>query len=197
MASRNRSDLLSPSSSFQPQPPAIADSSLAPDAHGEHLGVEPPASIQDTDAAPTQGSQFDSRTANPRRSFQSYSLPERGGSQRTGNPKISTSSIPRSGRGMAAILDIASSRTRRERTFIGAECAVCDEPLEHTLRGERVLQLSCGHVSHEACFYEYIKEFDSNQCPTCDAPLGLDTSRGGNVLDLGMFRYAHRHRTLR
>lgn len=91
----------------------------------------------------------------------------------------------RSGRPMAGMLEIERSRTRRERTFIGSECAVCEEPLEHTLRGERILQFSCGHVSHEACFYEYIKEFDSQYCPTCNAPLGLDTSRGGNVLDLG------------
>jgi Ring finger domain len=87
---------------------------------------------------------------------------------------------------MAGMMDNERPRTRRERTFIGSECAVCEEPLEHTLRGERVLQFSCGHVSHEACFYEYIKEFDSQYCPTCNAPLGLDTSRGGNVLDIGM-----------
>lgn len=87
---------------------------------------------------------------------------------------------------MAGMLDAERSRTRRERTFIGTECAVCEEPLEHTLRGERVLQFSCAHVSHEACFYEFIKESDSQYCPTCNAPLGLDTNRGGNVLDLGM-----------
>lgn len=77
------------------------------------------------------------------------------------------------------------SRTRRERTFVGSECAVCEEPLEHTLRGERILQFSCTHVSHEACFYEYIKEFDAQYCPTCEAPLHLDTSRSGNVIDIG------------
>ncbi|TKA81294.1 hypothetical protein B0A55_02862 [Friedmanniomyces simplex] len=71
--------------------------------------------------------------------------------------------------------------TRRERTFIGSECAACEEPLEHTLRGERVLQLSCSHVAHEACFYEYIKEFEAQTCPCCSAPLGLDTSRGGGI----------------
>ncbi|KAH0565636.1 hypothetical protein GP486_000968 [Trichoglossum hirsutum] len=85
---------------------------------------------------------------------------------------------------MAGMLDLERSRTRRERTFVGGVCAVCEEPLEHTLRGERILQFSCGHISHEACFYEYIKEFESQYCPTCNAPLGLDTSRGGNVLDL-------------
>ncbi|KAH8805683.1 Pleckstrin homology domain-containing protein [Xylogone sp. PMI_703] len=86
---------------------------------------------------------------------------------------------------MAGMLDTDRSRSRRERTFVGSECAVCEEPLEHTLRGERILQFSCTHVSHEACFYEYIKEFESQYCPTCNAPLGLDTSRGGNVLDIG------------
>ncbi|EDU43852.1 von Willebrand and RING finger domain containing protein [Pyrenophora tritici-repentis] len=91
---------------------------------------------------------------------------------------------PRTGRAMAGVMDIERTRTRRERTFIGSECCVCEENLEYTLRGERILQLSCGHVSHEACFYEYIREFESQHCPTCDATLGLDTSRGGNVLDI-------------
>ncbi|RFU79072.1 von willebrand ring finger domain-containing [Trichoderma arundinaceum] len=75
-------------------------------------------------------------------------------------------------------------RMRRDRTFVGSECAVCEEPLEHTLRGERILQFSCSHVSHEACFYEFIREMDAQYCPTCDAPLHLDSSRGGNVLDI-------------
>lgn len=70
---------------------------------------------------------------------------------------------------------------RRERTFIGTNCAACEEPLEHMLRGERILQLSCGHVAHEACFYEYIKEFEAETCPDCQKPLGIDTTRGGNI----------------
>lgn len=85
------------------------------------------------------------------------------------------------------MMNVDRSRTRRERTFVGSECAVCEEPLEHTLRGERILQFSCSHVSHEACFYEFIREFESQYCPTCNAPLHLDTSRGGNVLDIGMY----------
>lgn len=79
------------------------------------------------------------------------------------------------------MIDVTGPRARRERTFIGSECAVCEEPLEHILRGERILSLSCGHVAHEACFYEYIKEFESQDCPTCDAPLAIDPSRGGNL----------------
>jgi Ring finger domain len=117
-------------------------------------------------------SQFSTNTAKPPASHSS------------GSSSAHSPSVPRSSRGMAGVLDLERSRTRRERTFIGSECAVCEEPLEHTLRGERILQLSCGHVSHEACFYEYIREFESQNCPTCNAPLGLDPSRG-NVLDLG------------
>lgn len=119
--------------------------------------------------------------------------PRSAGGSRLGNHSVHIHSQPsqsslnsRTGRPMAGMLDTERSRTRRERTFIGTECAVCEEPLEHTLPGERVLQFSCGHVSHEACFYEFIKESDSQYCPTCNAPLGLDTNRGGNVLDLGM-----------
>lgn len=125
-------------------------------------------------------------TANPRASRERAAQPST--SIASSQPRSATnpgSNRHRAQRGMAGMLDSDRSRNRRERTFVGGECAVCEEPLEHTLRGERILQFSCSHVSHEACFYEYIKEFDSQYCPTCDAPLGLDTSRGGNVLDIG------------
>jgi len=97
------------------------------------------------------------------------------------NPAFDSRLLPPSSRGMAGALDSERSRSRRERTFIGSECCVCEEDLSCTLRGEKVLQLSCSHVSHEACFYEYIREFDAQHCPTCDATLALDTIRGGNV----------------
>lgn len=74
-------------------------------------------------------------------------------------------------------------RHRRDRTFVGGECAACEEPLELTLRGERIIQLTCGHIAHEACFYEYIKDFTVQTCPSCDAPLRLDTTRGGGSID--------------
>ncbi|KAJ9137255.1 Protein STE5 [Pleurostoma richardsiae] len=96
----------------------------------------------------------------------------------------SRESYSRSSAMSAGMMNTDRSRTRRERTFVGSECAVCEEPLEHTLRGERILQFSCSHVSHEACFYEFIREFESQYCPSCNAPLHLDTSRGGNVLDI-------------
>lgn len=86
---------------------------------------------------------------------------------------------------MSSSLVADRGRARHERTFVGTECAVCEEPLEHTLRGERILQFSCGHVAHGACFYEFIQELDGQHCPTCGATLHLDTTRGGNVLDIG------------
>jgi hypothetical protein len=88
---------------------------------------------------------------------------------------------------MSTILDIDHSRNRKDKTFLGGECAVCDEQLELTLRGERILQLSCGHIAHEACFYEYLRETDAHACPVCNAPLSLDSSRGGTVPNIGTF----------
>lgn len=85
---------------------------------------------------------------------------------------------------MAAMMEANRTSSRRERTFVGSECAVCEEPLEHMLRGERILQFSCGHVSHEACLYEILKESETQYCPACDAPLRLDTSRCGGLLDI-------------
>ena len=102
-------------------------------------------------------------------------------------PPSPTTSGPGAGNPMAGMLDTDRARSRRERTFVGGECAACEELLEHTLRGERVLQFSCGHVAHEACFYEYIKDSDSQYCPTCDAPLSLDSFRGGSILDLSKY----------
>lgn len=99
-------------------------------------------------------------------------------------PPSPTASVPGAGHPMAGMLDSDRARSRRDRTFVGGECAACEELLEHTLRGERVLQFSCGHVAHEACFYEYIRDSDSQYCPTCDAPLSLDSFRGGSILDL-------------
>ncbi|KAK2734537.1 hypothetical protein FQN57_001642 [Myotisia sp. PD_48] len=93
------------------------------------------------------------------------------------------------------MMDVERSRTRRERTFVGSECAVCEEPLEHTLRGERILQFSCTHVSHEACFYEYIREYDTQYCPTCSAPLGLDTKKISNIVRSVSVSDSHTHRS--
>ncbi|ODA79651.1 hypothetical protein RJ55_05245 [Drechmeria coniospora] len=109
----------------------------------------------------------------------------RGRGESIGSTAAESTFTSRTDNPMAGSVD--RSRIKRDRTFVGSECAVCEEPLEHTLQGERVLQFSCSHVAHEACFYEYIRELDSQYCPTCDAPLHLDTSRGGNVIDISRF----------
>ncbi|OBT50072.1 hypothetical protein VE04_09427, partial [Pseudogymnoascus sp. 24MN13] len=119
-------------------------------------------------------SEDSARSAPPQVGIARYEPSEQTGSSGS-NSRANNSTTTLSRGAMTGMLD-----TDREPHAAGA-----DEPLEHTLRGERILQFSCGHVSHGACFYEYMKEFDSRYCPTCNAPLGLDTSRGGNVLDIG------------
>lgn len=132
------------------------------------------------DSKPYTGGHFVST-----KSLQGQDSVSSAGSVRSGNSNASRRVGSIDNNVMATNAD--RSRSRRERTFVGSECAVCEEPLEHTLRGERILQFSCTHVSHEACFYEFIREFESQYCPTCDAPLHLDTSRGGNVIDIGLW----------
>lgn len=46
---------------------------------------------------------------------------------------------------------------------------------------------TCEHISHEACFYEYIREFESQKCPACDATLGLSAGSGVDM-NLGTLR---------
>jgi hypothetical protein len=71
-----------------------------------------------------------------------------------------------------------SLRSWKERSFVDVQCAVCEESLDLALRGEWILPFSCGHVSHETCFYEYIHESESHHCPMCDGSVGSDASRG-------------------
>ncbi|KAK2003671.1 von Willebrand factor type A domain-containing protein [Colletotrichum falcatum] len=141
------------------------------------------------------GTSATTRTNNTSRSNNTWtdapSFPEknvsiaRGTGQRSSSSVRSGGSVHRRGDSYTSNnMASGAGRNRRERTFVGSECAVCEEPLEHTLQGERILQFSCSHVSHEACFYEFIREFEAQYCPSCDAPLHLDTSRGGNVLDI-------------
>ena len=171
---------LTPSAVFSPRP----DSPLRSFRSGKRPDrPDTASSARRTDTSRFHPAPIAPTAANPPNLYHHSSRPTSRFSQHTNHSRVSFNS--RSGRSMAGLMDSDRSRSRRDRTFVGSECAVCEEPLEHTLRGERVLQFSCGHVSHEACFYEFIREFEGQYCPTCNAPLGLDTSRGGNVLDIG------------
>ncbi|KAK9372506.1 uncharacterized protein V1513DRAFT_452163 [Lipomyces chichibuensis] len=90
------------------------------------------------------------------------------------------------------------------RALVGVPCAMCDEPLEHSFQGERVIEFGCGHVGHEACFKEVFREVveemavssnalanghknDKRQipqirCPICDSVIQIDPLRHGNLL---------------
>jgi hypothetical protein len=47
--------------------------------------------------------------------------------------------------------------------------------MEHTLRGEHVAVLFCGHAVHGHCFDSMGQEQASGaqRCPACDAPIGV------------------------
>lgn len=66
-------------------------------------------------------------------------------------------------------------------------CAFCEEPIQHTLAGERVLHFTCSHVGHEECLYETVRETETAICPLCDAAISLDLTRGGSVHDIGEY----------
>ncbi|OQD96758.1 hypothetical protein PENVUL_c087G02312 [Penicillium vulpinum] len=162
---------------FQPQPESSSRSSLRSFRSFTRGVIDRPSSSVSNQADITQPRAPSTVTE----SIHSAHPELAGQSAHSSHSRVSFNS--RSGR-TTGPMEVDRTRTRRERTFVGSECAVCEEPLEHTLRGERVLQLSCSHVSHEACFYEFLRECDGQYCPTCNAPLALDTSRGGNVLDI-------------
>ncbi|KAK9336053.1 hypothetical protein LIPSTDRAFT_279016 [Lipomyces starkeyi NRRL Y-11557] len=91
------------------------------------------------------------------------------------------------------------------RALVGVPCAMCDEPLEHSFQGERVIEFGCGHVGHEACFKEVFREVveemaasstapvnghknDKRQipqirCPICESVIQIDPLRHGNLLN--------------
>ncbi|KAJ0161114.1 hypothetical protein CTA2_6760 [Colletotrichum tanaceti] len=167
-----------------------SSSSKDKDAQANHLvdlGLVSPKAVQEPYRPGTAATARTNNTWADAPSFpeKNVSIARGTGGQRSSSSVRSGGSTHRRGDSYSSNnMASGAGRNRRERTFVGSECAVCEEPLEHTLQGERILQFSCSHVSHEACFYEFIREFEAQFCPSCDAPLHLDTSRGGNVLDI-------------
>lgn len=67
---------------------------------------------------------------------------------------------------------------RPKRTFAGSNCAICEEPIQHTLQGERIRQLSCLiHVSHEICFQQSNNKYSAKRCPGCNIQTLIDSSK--------------------
>lgn len=69
----------------------------------------------------------------------------------------------------------AQSSTRMNKTLHGGSCCFCEEPLEYIMSGEKVVGLSCGHVSHFQCLAELMdigsKKLENSGlpiCPNCD-----------------------------
>lgn len=64
-----------------------------------------------------------------------------------------------------------------KKSFLNEVCTVCDEPISNRSNGERIVELECGHISHQECLlisFESSIDFDSNdfytifpQCNRC------------------------------
>lgn len=64
-----------------------------------------------------------------------------------------------------------------KKSFLNEVCTVCDEPIFNRSNGERIVELECGHISHQECLlisFESSIDFDSDnfytifpQCSRC------------------------------
>ncbi|EHN03195.1 Ste5p [Saccharomyces cerevisiae x Saccharomyces kudriavzevii VIN7] len=42
-------------------------------------------------------------------------------------------------------------RTASKKSFLNAACTLCDEPISSRRKGEKIIELTCGHLSHQEC----------------------------------------------
>ncbi|CAD6609932.1 XXYS1_4_G0046540.mRNA.1.CDS.1 [Saccharomyces cerevisiae] len=42
-------------------------------------------------------------------------------------------------------------RTSIKKSFLNASCTLCDEPISNRRKGEKIIELACGHLSHQEC----------------------------------------------
>ncbi|CAI1823060.1 hypothetical protein SEUBUCD646_0B02310 [Saccharomyces eubayanus] len=50
-----------------------------------------------------------------------------------------------------APFDYPVSRTSSKKSFLNEACTLCDEPISSRRKGEKVIELICGHLSHQEC----------------------------------------------
>ncbi|KAK9474542.1 uncharacterized protein V1510DRAFT_428364 [Dipodascopsis tothii] len=82
----------------------------------------------------------------------------------------------------------SESQERGGRTLVGSYCAVCDEPLQYTIHGERIVRFGCGHNLHDLCLRETLRYGAGpppgpgrqlhNQCPQCEQSRGTTPGFG-------------------
>ncbi|GAV52799.1 hypothetical protein ZYGR_0AI00810 [Zygosaccharomyces rouxii] len=57
------------------------------------------------------------------------------------------------------------SNTSNKKSFLNEYCTVCDEPILNRGSGERIIELECGHISHQECLlvsFENSSGYSSN-----------------------------------
>lgn len=51
----------------------------------------------------------------------------------------------------ASVSKMGSKRSGSKKSFLNETCTLCEEPIFNRNKGERVIELKCGHLSHQEC----------------------------------------------
>lgn len=63
---------------------------------------------------------------------------------------------------------MSSRNAKCFKKYIGERCCICDEAIYNSFTGERIIELSCSHISHNNCYLTlYECTFQDNEYPVC------------------------------
>ncbi|CAL9736209.1 cyclin-dependent kinase inhibitor Far1p [Monosporozyma servazzii] len=63
---------------------------------------------------------------------------------------------------------MSSRNAKCFKKYIGERCCICDEAIYNSFTGERIIELSCSHITHNNCYLTlYESTFQDNEFPMC------------------------------
>lgn len=63
---------------------------------------------------------------------------------------------------------MSSRNAKCFKKYIGERCCICDEAVYNSFTGERIIELSCSHITHNNCYLTlYESTFQDNEFPMC------------------------------
>lgn len=83
-------------------------------------------------------------------------------------------------------ISLMSSRNAKcFRKYIGERCCICDEDIYNSFTGEKVIELSCSHISHYNCYLAlYECTYTDNKFPMCNVCNTEASPQDQNVINL-------------
>ncbi|SMN22315.1 similar to Saccharomyces cerevisiae YJL157C FAR1 Cyclin-dependent kinase inhibitor that mediates cell cycle arrest in response to pheromone [Maudiozyma saulgeensis] len=55
------------------------------------------------------------------------------------------------------------------KKYIGENCVICEEKVSNSFKGEKIIELDCGHASHYKCYYMAMEMlYGTDELPECD-----------------------------